>query len=247
MSRYARDDVPSLGLGIARARLQPPPRHREEPAQPCSVPRRGRVGSARTRARRRRGGMAGGRRDEPVAGAHRMRPQRSAQSMLARYRRGRHQPSRFENRPATVLSLGAAARAHVAALPVAPDPDTFPYPRHAEGRGRTASRPAGARSAQTRSSADYACMTCAIPPQLRRLRRAKVYRSSAGSSGITGIAPRRAKHTLTTPIWLRRRRGSASSSQKQYVPPGIARSPDSDRMGCGILLTARIRSRIRRN
>ena len=73
---------------------------------------------------------------------------------------------------------------------------------------RTASRPAGARSAQTRSSAGFVCMTCAIPPQVRRLCREKVCRSSVGSSGTTGIAPRRATPTLPMRTMSKRRRRS---------------------------------------
>ena len=42
-------------------------------------------------------------------------------------------------------------------------------------------------------------MGCAIPPQVRRLCRAKVCRSSAGFSGTTGIAPRQATPTLPMP------------------------------------------------
>ena len=64
--------------------------------------------------------LARGRRREPAAGAHRMLAERSARPALARYRRGRHQPSGREDRPAR----GAARRA-----------EAFLIPLHTQGRG----------------------------------------------------------------------------------------------------------------
>ncbi len=111
--------------GLRERGSNPLPRHREEPAQPRrAVPRRGRAGPARTRARRPRGGMARGRRRDPAAGAHRMPPQRSAQSALAEHRSRCAEPGRLEDWPA-----------RGAALPGAGDPNAFLFPRHAEGRG----------------------------------------------------------------------------------------------------------------
>ena len=55
--------------------------------------------------------LARGRRGDPAAGAHRMPPQRSARFTLARHRRGRHQPSGFEDWPAR----GAARRGRAGA------------------------------------------------------------------------------------------------------------------------------------
>ena len=60
----------------------------------------------------------------------------------------------------------------------------------------TASRSPGARFARMRSLAACACTTRATPLQVRRSCQAKVFRSSVGSSGTTGIAPRRATPTL---------------------------------------------------
>ena len=67
------------------------------------------------------------------------------------------------------VPLGKAARALIETLPGARDPDAFLLPRHVQGLGiwiltncwRT-------RPARMQSSAGCACMTCAIPQQVRR-------------------------------------------------------------------------------
>ena len=74
-----------------------------------------RAGPARPRARRPRGRMARGRRRDPSAGAHRMPPQRSAESSLARHRSGRHQPSRLEDWPARGPARRGRTGAHLRA------------------------------------------------------------------------------------------------------------------------------------
>ena len=53
-----------------------------------------------------------GRRCDPAAGAHRMPQERSAESALARYRRRRHQLTRFEDRPAGGPARRGCAGAH---------------------------------------------------------------------------------------------------------------------------------------
>ena len=96
-----------------------------------------------------------------------------------------------------------------------------------KAEARTASPPAGARSARTRSSAACACMTCAIPPQVRRLCRAKVCPSSVGFSGTTDIAPWRATPTLPMRTLSKRRRRSARSLQRLCNPPNHELAADS--------------------
>ncbi len=118
------------------ARLQPLPRHSEEPAQPCrGVPRRGRVGPARTRARRPGGGMARGHRRGPAAGAHRMLPQRGAQSTPAGRRSQCAEPGRFEDWPARGRARRSLASARRRAAPCG-RPRSVPVsaPRRRPGR-----------------------------------------------------------------------------------------------------------------
>ena len=77
---------------------------------------------------------------------------------------------------------------------------------------RTASRPAGARSARTRSPAACASTACATPEQVRRSCRAKVCRSSVHFSVTTGIAEWRAAPTLPMRTLSKRWRRSEQSS-----------------------------------
>ena len=60
----------------------------------------------------RRSALARGRRRDPAAGAHRMPPQRGARSALARHRRGRLEPRRFEDGPARRAARRGRAGAH---------------------------------------------------------------------------------------------------------------------------------------
>ncbi len=97
----ALDDVPRRGMGPARPRHQPLPRHLEEPAhERRALPRHRRARTARPRPRRPRSAMARDRRRHPPARAHRVPPQRSARPPLARHRRRRHQAARLQDRSA---------------------------------------------------------------------------------------------------------------------------------------------------
>ena len=188
----ARDDEPGRGMGIARARLQPLPRHREEPEEEdCPVPRHRRASPAWARARRARGPMARSRRRHPAAGAHRMPQERSARSSLARHRRGRHRSRRLKDWPAARCrsarprgrsSRGCPARARRMRSCSRATPKAG-----ADG----ASRPAGGRSAPRPGLAGCACTICGTRRQAKPSWQARTCRWSASCSGTDGTAPRR--------------------------------------------------------
>ena len=97
--------------------------------------------------------------------------------------------------PRTV-PLGEAARTLIDTLPGERDPDTFLFPRYAEGRGTYSLLSAGARSAPMRSLTGCGCMTCVTPPRAKPSCRARIPRSLASCSGIGGTGQPRATPTL---------------------------------------------------
>ena len=112
------------------------------------------------------------------------------------------------------VPLGEAARAHIAALPGARDPDAFLFPRYAatpKAGAPTALQRAGGRFAPMRSSAGYGCMTCGTRQLVRPSWRAKTCPWSASYSATGAIARRRAMPTCLTGTSSRRSRKQAVS------------------------------------
>ena len=157
---------------------------------------------AARRARvRPRSPLARGRRRDPAAGVNRLPLQRSAQFAVARYPRGRHQPSRFEDWPSRGPAGHIRADSQRGAI-------RSPRPRRARvsalrrGPGiHMALRHAGGRSARTRSSADYASTACATRQPAKPSWRADSCPWSASCSG-TGGMPKQDPKGLGGPLDL---------------------------------------------
>ena len=133
----ARDDVPGRRMGLARARLQPLPRIAKNPrnhvARFLDADELGRLGRALDAREAQWPEAVAAIRLLAITGCRR------SEVLDLRWRDigGDAISLRDSKTGPSAVPLGEAARAHVAALSGARDPDAFLFPRYAEARGKS--------------------------------------------------------------------------------------------------------------